>query len=54
MYKVVYTPVLPPFFFSEEECTALEQTEDYLSAVEIISYVIMLLSCLASCKIVGL
>ena len=53
MYKIVYTPLLPAFFFSEEECTIMEEVEEYLSNVQIVSYVVLLLSCLGSCKIVG-
>ena len=48
-----YDPTLPALSYSEEECESLETVEYFLKIIEILSYVVLLLS-LLSCKIVGL
>ena len=52
-FKVNYPSLLAPVHYSEEECSVLESVEAYMTAVEVLSYAMLLFS-LPSCKIVGL
>ena len=51
--SVEYDPLVPPMYYTEEECQSGENAERFLKAVEVLSYFI-LFSCLLNCKIVGL
>ena len=52
-FEVNYPSLLAPVHYSEEECSVLESVEAYMTAVEVLSYAMLLFS-LPSCKIVGL
>ena len=51
---VVYSPMIPPSYYSAEECQTTETVQKILEVVEIMSYAMLFLGVILSCKIVGL
>ena len=53
-FNVSYSPMIPPTFYSQEECKAVDTIKTILEAVQIMSYIILGLGFICSCKIIGL
>ena len=54
LYEVRYQPIIPPVFYSPQECAITHSTRTYLQTVQIMSYVVLGGSVLAGCKVIGL